>query len=587
MRLCGLPPLIATSPSAAELARRLAAPRVRCLAGVPDAAKPALLAALLDQATQPALIVTPRPDRAAAMHEELGLYLADPARLLLFPELDAIPYERVSPDVEAADERLRVLQRLAVQNAAAPLVVTSAMALAQRTLAPAERQAATLTVRTGMRIARAELLARLLTLGYETVPLVEARGQVGHRGGIVDVFPPSAELPLRIELFGDEIDSLRTFDPLTQRTVKRVDAFELGPAREASAEQRAVAALLDALDPSNLEVDAAERFEDETRRLREGDLAVAQGFYLPFLARASLLDYFDPASLLIVDEPADIAQALDDLDAQAREARDELQRRHLIPLGLPLPHAPRADVESELGRAARRLDLHRWATEEAGALRLPFSAPETFAGRLRPAMHGVLDLVHAGDRVAVTSQQSARLEELFRGEGSGVTVQSDLLDAPEPGGFRLIHGSVGAGWTLPLNGHRLHLLTDTEIFGFTKQRRPQRVRASNRDAFLAELSPGDHVVHIEHGIGVFHGLVRRLVDGVEREYLELRYAEGDRLLVPTDQVDRVSRYVGPSDRTPAPTRLGTSDWARAKERVRRAVTDLAQELLTLYAAREL
>src|SRR5579884_3051481 len=135
MRLCGLPPLIATSPSAAELARRLAAPRVRCLAGVPDAAKPALLAA--------------------------------------------------------------------------PLVVTSAMALAQRTLAPAERQAATLTVRTGMRIARAELLARLLTLGYETVPLVEARGQVGHRGGIVDVFPPSAELPLRIELFGDEIESLR------------------------------------------------------------------------------------------------------------------------------------------------------------------------------------------------------------------------------------------------------------------------------------------------------------------------------------------------------------------------------------------
>ncbi len=598
MRLTGLLSLVRSEPSIAALSQRLNAPTLRLTLGVPDAAKPALLAALLDRAEAPALIVTPRPDRAAQMQEELQLYLSEPERALLFPELDTIPYERVSPDAEAAEARLRVLDRLSHSAGAAPIVVTSGMALAQRTLAPRAEREDRIMLEPGTRVTLAGLLERLQALGYETVSLVEAPGQVSRRGGILDIFPPAADLPLRVEFLGNTVESLRTFNPGTQRTTAPAQRAEIGPAREAAADLAAVQALLDGLDAANLPEESRARFEEEAERLRAGDLGAGGGFYLPFLTPGSLLEHFPPGALVVVDEFADAAHAIDELEAQATEVRADLESRGQIPLGLSLPHAPRAQVVAELTARPRLLDLHRWATPELTAdgaasaenasevIAPPFSPPGGYGGRLRVAMHDVLAIAGRGERAVVTSQQSARLGELFAGEGLKGVAAEELSEPPAPGAFVLLHGSVGNGWVLDLPAGRLHLITDAELFGFTKQRRPQRIRAIDREAFLADLAPGDFVVHVEHGIAVFQGLVRRLVDGVEREYLELRYAESDRLFVPTDQVDRISRYVGPSDRTPSLSRLGTMDWARTKDRVRRAVTDLANDLLQLYAQRE-
>jgi len=161
------------------------------------------------------------------------------------------------------------------------------------------------------------------------------------------------------------------------------------------------------------------------------------------------------------------------------------------------------------------------------------------------------------------------------------------VESPLPAGaLAVVHGSLPDGWSVRSDSRWLTLLTDAEVFGFVKQRRFTRPPAGRRIDFLAELSPGDFVVHIEHGIGQFAGLTHLASDGQEREYMEVRYAEGDRLFVPTDQVDRVSRYVGPGDQRPTLTRLGTQEWRRAKERVKRAVRHLARELLALYAARQ-
>jgi len=588
MRLSGLLPLINTTSSVAALQQQLVAASARFTVGVADAAKPALLAAVLASSCEPVLIVTPRPDRAAALVEEMSLFLPDEGRLLLFPEIDIIPYEHVTPDVEAAEERLRVLQRLGSGSVGAPIVVTSGMALAQRTLAPAARRAAVIDVTTGSRLPLAALMGRLQSMGYDIVSLVEAPGEVSRRGGIVDVWPPASSLPLRIELYGEEVETLRSFDPTTQRTVALAPSAELGPAREASGERTAIDTLLARLDPAAMSDEARQRFEDEAQRLRDGDLSAGGDFYLPFLAQASLLDYFPNDGLVVVDETADLTHALDEIDAQAEDARGDLERRGLIPAGLPLPHVERSRVMAEIEQRRRLVDLHRWGSADSPALfAVPFEPPKSYGGRLRMVMHDVLDLVRQGQHVVVTSQQSARLAELFASEGRSTAALEDLESPPGAGELRLVHGSVGNGWSIELPDGRLQLITDTELFGFTKQRRPQRTRGGNRDAFLADLTPGDHVVHIEHGIAVFNGLLRRSTDGIDREYLELRYADGDRLLVPTDQVDRVTRFVGPSDRTPTLSRLGTMEWTRIKERVRRAVTDLAQELLELYAAREL
>jgi transcription-repair coupling factor (superfamily II helicase) len=563
-----LPPLPST-PQAADL-------------GVHEAAKAGALAALTRRLTDPLVVIVPRPDRAAALADELAAWLGDDQSVAVFPEQDFVPYQRMTRDTLAGEQRLEVLRRLS-STAPPAIVVTSGMALAQTTIAPAAFAGATEALRPGGRLALPQFLSSLQERGYEMGPLVESPGQASRRGGIIDVYPPAAS-PVRIELLGDTIDSLRSFDPTTQRSLARMNEAQIGPAREVLDGSGRIAELRSALDFGDLPEDLQEQFEDDLDRLAAGENEAGAGFWQPFLTSATLLDHLSPESLLVIDEPAELRQVLADLDSEAQEARDALTEGRRIPRHLPLPHLDHTALMAVIEQRAG-LNLQRWATNETpGASAAPFEPAGAFGGRLRNLSQEVIARMRAGWRVIVVSQQSARLAELFETEGLDAAAPLDAV--PSAGSLRLVTGSVPQGWSLRLPGSELLLLTDNEIFGFTKQRRAVRRAQTGREAFLADLSPGDYVVHIEHGIGRFGGLISRNVDGVEREYLELRYAEGDRLYVPSEHVDRVSRYIGPGEHAPALTRLSTQEWARAKERVRHAVTDLAQELLTVYAARE-
>jgi transcription-repair coupling factor (superfamily II helicase) len=596
MNLSGLLPLLDVPAVSAVASARAGAGRA--LVGAPDAAKPALIAALAARRRTPVLVITGKADHALTLAEQVALWLGDEAGVLPFPESDTVPYERVAPDHEAAEQRLFALRRLREwrPGAPAPVLVAPALAVAQRTIGPDELGAAALDVRAGERLPMRRLLEILERLGYLFEPLVEEPGQAARRGGIIDVFPPGAPRPLRVELLGDRVDSVREFDAATQRSARVVEQATIGPAREAQLDPARVRALRGRLDLTSVQHGLRPRFEEELDLLGSGS-RTDPGFYAPFLLDATVLDHLPTGSFVIVDEPGDTGHLLDELDTQVIEARTALEEQGLLPRGLPLPHASRTEVFEAIRRAPEVVELHRWATDEtAGAILPGFLPAPSFAGRLRIVMNEVAAQVRAGRRVVLVSQQSGRLAELFQAEGLAVGIARAVAEAPPPGSLTLLHGSLDGGWVLDLPDGPLTLITDREVFGFTKQRRAERRPARGREAFLSELSPGDYVVHVEHGIARFARLTRRTTDGprggelgakpIEREYLELHYAEGDRLFVPTDQVDRVSRYVGPSDHRPQPTRLGSGDWARAKERVRRAVSDLAQELLRLYAARE-
>ncbi|MEX0785681.1 MAG: transcription-repair coupling factor, partial [Dehalococcoidia bacterium] len=227
------------------------------------------------------------------------------------------------------------------------------------------------------------------------------------------------------------------------------------------------------------------------------------------------------------------------------------------------------------------------APASGASIRLPFAPPDAYGGRLRSLAADLAESTARGRALVVVSQQPERLAEVLEEDGIAASLTEEP-QRPQPGAIALVRGSLAHGWRLTTSQPPLTLLTDAEVFGFVKQRRRlPRTTSASRDAFLADLTPGDHVVHVEHGIARFAGLVQRRIDGVDHEYLELRYAQGDKLFVPADQVDRVSRYVGPGDQTPSLTRLGSQEWSRAKERVRRAVADLAKDLIDLYASREL
>ncbi len=550
----------------------------RLTAIAPDAAKAATVALVAKSWPSPVLVLASRPQRADDLAEEIAAWLGDPGRLLRFPERDTLPFERFPPAPEAVAQRIRVAYALAQGEPV--IVVASGIALAQRTISPEQLRQGSRRLALGRELDPEAFLRGLADLGYSIEPLVEEPGQASRRGGILDVYPPAALYPVRIELLGRQIESLRLFDPITQRSVATVTAADILPATEAPAP-----ASLQGwrLDFSLCSDEVAQKFQEEMALLSEGLPFANRSSYVPFLASAILLDDLSPQALVVVDEEGELAAAVEEACQEADRSRQEAESRGEIPKGLPDPIVGWPVLEERLSRHAPALRLSRWqAGEEDGALRLPFTSPPGYGGQIR-RLAAELAARGPARRTVIVSQQAQRLAELLAQEGETAAVE------PAPGKLghtTLVPGSLPAGWSLAEDGRDLELLSDAEIFGFAKQRRAAPRPAVDREAFLASLSEGAYVVHVDHGIARFAGLVRLTIDGHEREYLELHYAEGDKLYVPTDQLERVSRYVGPSDRPPHLTRLGTGDWQRTKQRVRRAVQRLARDLLALYAARE-
>jgi len=594
MDLSALLAIIDETAGLGRLRETLRGNSASAVVGVSDAAKPATLAALVVDEDRPVLVITGRPARAEVLAEELAAWLGPSAdnteRVLLFPERDALPYERLAPDRETVRDRLNAVIALAEKRPC--VIVASALALAQRTLSPDDLVRSVLDLKPGQRLEMETLLRELARLGYTMEPLVQEAGEASRRGGIVDVFPPTEQAPLRIEFFGDEIESIRTFSASTQRTSKSVEEARIVPAQELlPSDADDWLAPLSKLGRKKMPDEARERIEEELTLLQDGASFKERDFYVQFLAPASLLDHLPGGALLVVDEAADVQTAIEEAEAQGEATRKELEAAGEIPYGLPPALETWPEIRRQIEVTGRVLTLARWAmpadgetsAEEGDAIRLSFVGSGAYAGQLRKLATEVAQGARSGRRFVIVSQQAERLAELLEEQDAHATVSADLA-APPPN-LSLVQGSLHDGWKLGEAGE-LTLLTDSEVFGFVKQRRAPPKKAVNREAFLADLTQGAYVVHIDHGIGRFAGLIHRTTDGNEREYLELHYAEGDRLFVPTDQLDRVSRYIGPSDKQPTPTRLGAGDWQRAKQRARRAVAALAKDLLQLYASRE-
>ncbi len=550
--------------------------------GVTDAAKAVTAALLWRRVRRPVLFIVPRESDAQGVVEELAAWVGDAA--MHFPARHALPYSRTGHDSAIAWRRMAVLARIARASVEEPpLIVASAAAVAEHTLRPSDLGRGPGVVARGDRRDLEGFARDLVDAGYEITSLVEAPGQAARRGGLVDVFPPGEEHALRIEFFGPEVESIRQFDPDTQRTTGQVDEARIGPASEWFPSRTELNSLADHLDDVR---DATAR--EELRALRAGELP-SPDLYGPLAVDGTILDHLRRDALIIVDEREAVDAALADLDEIATERRQELAQKGEIDPRAPLPHGPRDTVRAALDGHPHRAELGRWLTgTEVGAQRLPFRQADAYAGRLGDAARDLHRQQQRGDRVVVVSQQAQRYREVLAEEGMDLPVLRTAPERPDRGAVALVQGALPEGWTVQTPSGIVSLQTDRELFGFVKRRRTLRQRsASHRSRFLAEVSPGDFVVHSDHGIARFGGIVRREVDGEGRDYLELRYAGDDRLYVPVEQVDRVTRYNGPGGHIPRLTRLGTQEWTRARSKVREAVQIVAQDLLRLYAARQL
>lgn len=659
MNLSGLLPLLRNLPNfQALLNEHTSAPQK-----LYSAARAYFVAAAAAESKGPVLVVTGTAEQAQKWVEQLELYLPASDGLLpvsLYAEADALPFERIP--WTGSTRQLRLTALAALQNKAAEqaVVVSSAPALMQKTLPARTFRKALRPLRVGSFVQLDELTGRWVQNGYEPMQVVEEPGSFARRGGIVDIWPPNMPHPVRIDLFGDEVETLRSFDPTTQRSERHLQRVLIGPGSEAlgsvlagdadtaliKEEASAAAVVLDSKNGSalvqgapevvpaglgklaadagrvagieglragllaepNLVLAIREEIAQELEHLAAGRTFRGIEWYLPyFYSRpASLLDHLPDRGLLVIDDGEEIAASLKETGEAAARTHQELLRGHEIPSGFDSSFfSPEELLEQITARRPLVLGASGFpgnhGEDESSAVARQFVPCPHFAGQTKRILQEMRKVASSTDRVVLISRQTSRLQEELREAQLPSNLISDL-ESPPRSGISLLQGVLSEGFVMNAspapegdgNG-RLHLplrlYTDSELFGWTRQSHQHRRRSQSTVApelFFADVNPNDYVVHMEHGIGIYEGLTRLEMGGVEREYLQVNYARGDRLYVPVHQADRLSRYVGAGDSgiPPSVTRLGTSDWQSVKARAKKAVEDIAEDLLKLYAERE-
>nr|WP_297807199.1 transcription-repair coupling factor [Tepidiforma sp.] len=565
-----------TAAVAEELAPLLARGEGVVRLSAPESARAYVAAALASGHAGPLLAAVPTALAAQALADDLELLSDRP--VIRLPQRDALPYEFARDDPSAGVERARALRAL---GGAEPAIVVGTWAAITEHTAPPAPEAEDLRLEAGAAARPGDVLAWLEGAGYAIEPLADAPGTAARRGGLIDIFPAGFERPVRVEFFGDTVESIRLVDLATQRSAGRLEAVLVPPVSTSLGAGRAAAqALAGQLTAHGEE---AEAVIEQVEAVAAGGRTDYHQFLEPLLYRSTALDHLGSAAIVVVFDPDEGRQALEQTLEFERRARAEMEARGAIPAGLPdLREEPGAAAEALLGRAAYVLE--RFGTAERGARELPVQSAPGFGGRLRVVAQQTEAWRREGRRVVVASLQALRLADVFEEEGTRSAKARALGEAPAGGSVSLVPAAISSGIVTAAG---TVVLADAEVFGFRKRRKPTRPHHGVRPDLVESLEVGDYVVHAEHGIARYGGLVRRSVEGVEREYLELQYAEGDRLYVPADQLEALSRYVGPSDHPPALTRLGTQDWARSKRRVKQAVVQMARDLLELYAKRQL
>jgi transcription-repair coupling factor (superfamily II helicase) len=585
INLCKLTHILESEPVYQELLTSLKkGSRRESRALITDAAKPYLIASLFRNLNRPLFVVTAQPENAKKLAEQISLW-CDSSELALFQESDQLPYQRSVPDFSIEQDRLQVLYSLARKENAPSLVVGSVPSIIQKTLSKKDFISTCSRLKTGDEINPIDLMMRWESIGYRPETTVEVAGTISRRGDILDIFPPNSLYPLRLEFFGNTLENIRIFDSGNQRSLGALNETDICPATEAliKRERIDVKKILGGLDLSNCTEENRNQIRQELDLISSGHKSPHMSFYSPLFNMGNFFEYLPPNSLVIMDEPAQIREEAHFLDNEANGLKEQKVKSGDLPGNFTRPYFTWDEIEPVLKDGAV-LNLMSWsASEGMDMLQFNFIPAPSYAGRLSQLIIKSKELLEQSNRLILISNQASRLSELYEEAGLFAQPVSEIETLPQAGSLTLIHGSMEEGWTLGYT----HLLTDRELFGFVKERRLFKRRPIKRHKLTVDIQPGDYVVHIEHGIGKFEGIVNMAMGATQKEYLVLSYAAGDKLYVPTEQIDRVNRYVGAGEQEPCLNRLGTQEWSRTKQKVEKDVEEIAHELLELYAKREI
>jgi transcription-repair coupling factor (superfamily II helicase) len=581
--------------------------RLLAIEGVPDAALAYLIKSAIDE--RPLLVVTATLERAEQLAADLLAYGVGGTRLFIGDQ--HVAYEGVSPDPDLVAARL-TLRALVRQGARPPVIVADAASLMSRWLPEAAFAGATSTWSSGAAVDREELVHQLVRCGYQRTTLVEDEGTFAVRGGIIDLFPPTRAEPLRLDLFGDELASIKSFDPATQRTSETLAALTLYPIREVifdrDAVQRAQARLLELNEVGSV----------PTRRISQliAEVGTCNYFFgieelwpLFYDGSAAVIDTLvTPDTTVVLDKPESIDKTLDERWSRAVAEQQRQEQRREVALPLDTLYLPEEDLRGRQAAQRRLLFAPLTVDEPGAAIWRPeisdwHDLQRELGLRRADATRGeILDPVVAelktrfghGQEVFLacgSPGNAERLHELLLARRIDLPVFTsgfpDLQAArsPKQGPRRAIVVSALSGGLVD-DERGLAILTDGEIFGSPLRRAKKSKAAPSAEGLtnLRDLVAGDYVIHVDHGVGRYLGLKRIILNGADGDYVHLEYQGGDKLYVPIFRLNLLQRYRGPLAAAKL-DKLGGMRWLRAKQRVKDAVLAMAHELLALQAQR--
>ncbi|MDX3096751.1 transcription-repair coupling factor [Streptomyces sp. ME19-03-3] len=605
MSLNGLLDVVVDDPALAEAVRGAAdgnRPHVDLVG--PPAARPVALAALAARTGRTLLAVTATGREAEDLAAALRSLLPEDS-VVEYPAWETLPHERLSPRSDTVGRRLAVLRRLAHPSADDPTAgpVQVVVAPIRSVLQPQVKGLGDLVpvaLRTGQTALLDDVVDALAAAAYARVELVEKRGEFAVRGGILDVFPPTEEHPLRVEFWGDDVEEIRYFKVADQRSLEVAEhGLWAPPCRELllTEEVRARAAEL----------------AEEHPQLRELLDKIAQGIAVEGMESLApvlvddmelLLDVLPAGSLTVVCDPERVRTRAADLVATSREFLEASWAASAgggeapIDLGAASLWSI-ADVRDQ----ARELGIPWWSVspfaagegtwdDEGDTLKLGMHAPEVYRGDTARALADTKGWLADGWRVVYVTEghgPAARIVEVLGNEGIAARLDTALDGPVEPSVVHVACGSLDSGFVDPVL--KIALLTETDLSGQKSSTKDMGRMPSRRRKTIDPLTlqAGDFIVHEQHGVGRYVEMVQRTVQGATREYLVVEYAPakkgqpGDRLFVPTDQLEQITKYVG--GEAPSLHRLGGADWTKTKARAKKAVKEIAADLIRLYSAR--
>lgn len=592
---------VPTAGAAAGQPRQRAAERV---IGVPGSSSAYYIATLLRERPK-ALIVTPSRKVAEEVLDDLRFFLGND-QVYFLQGWDTLPLEPVSPGVETSAERIRALAQLYSANEG--VIVTAAETLLQRVIPPKDIRALTISISSGEQIDRSALIAQLIDAGFRHAKSVEEVGEFSVKGAVIDLFPSTDKLPVRIELLDSVIVRMRTFDPESQRSCTEIDSVTILPVRELSL------CLTDSYNPLTTVERIKARANQTGAHARDVEkiaLAIQQREGYPgielmqFIAEPNLPGILDiiPADLIICTiDSYQCQRAMDDFSASARDrAARLLEDQHLLPLA--------EEMYLDVDLVVRELSYK--TTSEVSSLAAPDAPKATFNLRAESTIELATQMrtnIGSGSAfaplksflnqwrrkdfsIALTVGSLSRAQRLQAilldiGTDAQIVTSTGLnwIDSPRRAGVAILVGHITAGFRIP--GDKLCFLAENEVFGERSYRsgKARRISAKRILSTLSLLKEGDFLVHIDYGVGVYKGLRHLTVDGILGDFLHLEYADST-LYLPAHQIGKIQKFVGAEGQSPVVDKLSSTRWARTKQKVRDSIVTLAGDLIRLYASR--